>query len=66
LTSATKAKVGGLYVNAREGVILCTTLEELGLGLALQTDNTTAHGIINGTYKQQLSSILHVIDIIFD
>jgi hypothetical protein len=56
MSSAAEAEVGGLYVNAREGIPLRTTLEELGHPqppTPLQTDNTTAHGIITGTCKQQ-------------
>jgi hypothetical protein len=55
MASPAEAEVGGLYVNAQEGAVLCHTLIELGhpqLPSPLQTD-TTAHGIINGTCKQQ-------------
>jgi hypothetical protein len=29
MASAAEAEVGGLYVNAQEGIVLCHTLEEL-------------------------------------
>jgi hypothetical protein len=58
MSSAAEAEVGGLYINARDVVVLRTTLEELGHPqppTPLQTNNTTAHGIMNGTCRQQCS-----------
>jgi hypothetical protein len=43
-----KTKVAGLFINAKEGRILCTTLNELGYqqeATPMQTNNfTTRHG----------------------
>ena len=58
MSSATEAEVGALFLNAKEGTVLRTTLEEMGHPqppTPLQTDNSTANGIINGTVKQQRS-----------
>ena len=56
MSSAAEAEVGALFVNAKEAVVIRTTLAELGhpqLPTPIQTDNSTAHGIINGTVKQK-------------
>jgi hypothetical protein len=58
MSSAAKAEVPGLFVNAKEGEILRTTLEEMGYLQAptlIQTDNSTASGIANNTINQQRS-----------
>ena len=58
MSSAAEAEVGGLFENAREACVLRLALEELGHpqpATPLETDNTTAHGIIKGTVKQQRS-----------
>jgi hypothetical protein len=55
MSSAAEAEVGALFLNAKEGTVLRTTLEEMGHPqppTPLQTDNSTADGIINGTIKQ--------------
>jgi hypothetical protein len=44
------------FINAKEGAVLWTTLEELGHHqppTPMNTDNTTATGYINGTIKQK-------------
>lgn len=59
--SATEAEVGGVYHNARDGVPLRTALEEMGHpqpSTPIITDNTTAHGILNRTVKQQRSKAI--------
>jgi hypothetical protein len=56
MSSATEAKVAGLFVNAKEGEILQTTLNEMGYPqepTPIQTDNSTASGIANDTINQQ-------------
>jgi hypothetical protein len=48
--------MGAVFLNALEGTVLRTTLEELGNPqppTPLQTDNTTTTGYINGTIKQK-------------
>jgi hypothetical protein len=61
MSSAAEAEVGALFLNAREGTVLRNTLEEMGHTqppTPLQTDNSTANGIINGTVKQQRSKAI--------
>ena len=58
MASAAEAECGGLFVNAQEAVLLRHTLEELGHGqppTPLQTDNSTACGILNRTMKPKRS-----------
>jgi hypothetical protein len=58
LSSAAEAEVGALFLNGQDGVILRTTLEEMGHpqpATPIQVDNSTANGIIHGTVKQQRS-----------
>ena len=61
LASAAEAKIGALYMNARNAVPLRTTLGELGHpqpATPLCTDNSTANGIINSTIKQNRSKAI--------
>jgi hypothetical protein len=56
MSSAAKAEIGALFINAKEGAFLRTTLEELGHKqppTPMETDNTTATGYSNGTIKQK-------------
>jgi hypothetical protein len=56
LSSAAEAEIGAVVINAKEGAVLRTTLEELGhkqRPTPMETDNTTATGYINGTIKQK-------------
>ena len=51
MASTTKAELTTLYIMVREVVYICNILEELGHKqptTLIQTDNTTAEGIING------------------
>jgi hypothetical protein len=50
--SASEAKIGALFLNAQEAVPIRTALEEMGhkqplTGTPLETDNSTAHGILH-------------------
>jgi hypothetical protein len=50
MSSAAKAELGALYLNAKEAVYLQQILEEMGHPqpkTPIQTDNTTAKGVIN-------------------
>jgi hypothetical protein len=61
MSLAAEAEVGTLFLNAKEGTVLRTTLSEMGHPqppILLQTDNSTADGIINGTVKQQRSKAI--------
>jgi hypothetical protein len=56
MSSAAEAEIGAAFINAKEGAVLRTTLEELGhpqLPTPMETDNTTATGYSNGTIKQK-------------
>ena len=58
MSSAAEAEVAGLFINAKEGEILRTTLQEMGYtqeATPIQTDNSTASGIANDTINQQRS-----------
>ncbi len=58
MSSAAEAEIAGLFINAKEGEILRTTLGEMGYtqdATPIQTDNSTASGIANDTINQQRS-----------
>ena len=58
MASAAEAELGGLFINAKEGEVIRTSIEEMGHTqgpLPVQTDNSTASGIINETVKQRRS-----------
>jgi hypothetical protein len=58
MSSAAKAEIAGLFIKAKEGKVLCNTLDELGYpqeATPIQTDNSTASGITNDTINQQQS-----------
>jgi len=63
MSSTVEAKLGALFLNAKEGTVLRTTLEEMGHpqpATPLQTDNSTANGISNGTCKQRRSRAINM------
>jgi hypothetical protein len=50
MSSAAEAKLGALFLNAKEAVYLQQILSKMGhpqLRMPIQTDNTTAEGVIN-------------------
>ena len=54
MTSAAEAKIGALYINAREAVPTRITLEEMGHAqppTPMQTDNTTALGVVTSNIQ---------------
>jgi hypothetical protein len=56
MSSASEAEIGAVFINAKEGAVLRTTLEELGHKnppTPMETYNTTATGYSNGTIKQK-------------
>jgi hypothetical protein len=56
MSSAAEAEIGAVFINAKEGAVLRTTLEALGHPhppTPMETDNTTATGYSNGTIKQK-------------
>jgi hypothetical protein len=61
MSLAEEAATGAVFINAKEGAVLRTTLEELGHPHPLtpmETDNTTATGYSNGTIKQKLTKAM--------
>jgi hypothetical protein len=61
MSSAAEAEIGAVFINAKEGAVLRTTLEELGhkqTPTPMETDNTTATGYSNGTIKQKLTKAM--------
>ncbi len=58
VSSATKVELGALFLNCKESMIFCLTLEELGHPQPkthVNCNNTTAVGITNNTVKWQRS-----------
>jgi hypothetical protein len=56
MSLAAEAEIGTVFINAKEGAVLRTTLEELGHKqppTPMETDNSTATGYSNGTIKQK-------------
>ena len=56
MSSAAKAELGALYINSREAIPIRHLLEEMGHKqppTPIQTDNTTARGIVTNTIKQR-------------
>ena len=58
--SASEAKIGALFLNAQDAVPLRTALEEMGhkqplTGTPLETDNSTAHGILHAQVRLKKS-----------
>jgi hypothetical protein len=56
MSSAAESEIGAVSINAKEGAVLRTTLEELGHKhppTPMETDNTTTTGYSNGTIKQK-------------
>ena len=62
VASAAEAELAALFINAKDGAILRTTLEEMGhpqtQPTPIQTDNSTAFKIANNTCKQQRSKAM--------
>jgi hypothetical protein len=56
MSSAAEAEIVAVFINAKEGAVIRTTLEEFGYPqppTPMETDNTTATGYSNGTIKQK-------------
>jgi hypothetical protein len=61
MSSATEAEFAGLFHNAKEGAMIRHILEELGWPqppTPIQTDNSCASGITNGTIRQRKSKAM--------
>jgi hypothetical protein len=60
MSLAAEAEVGALYINCREAVPACHTLKFMGHPqppTPMQTDNTTALGIVNDNIIKKLKSM---------
>jgi hypothetical protein len=56
MSSAAEAEIGAVFINAKEGAVLCTILVEFGHPhppTPMETENNTATGYSNGTIKQK-------------
>jgi hypothetical protein len=63
MSSASEAEIGEVFINAKEGAVLRTTLEELGHKqppTPMETDNTTTTGYSNGKIKQKRTKAMDV------
>jgi hypothetical protein len=63
MSSATEAKIGAVFLNAKEGTVLHTTLEELGHPqppTQLETGNIRATGYSNRTIKQKRTRAIDI------
>jgi hypothetical protein len=61
MSSAAEAEIGAVFINAKEGAVLRTTLEEVGHKqppTPMETDNTTATGYSNGIIKQKCTKAM--------
>jgi hypothetical protein len=61
MSSAAEAEIGALYLNAKEATVIRTTLDEMGHpqpATPMETDNSTACGIMNRTVKQVRSKAI--------
>ena len=61
VSSAAEAELGGLFLNCKEAACIRTTLEELGHpqpATPVQTDNSTAVGIVHDSIKQKRSKAM--------
>jgi len=64
VASAAEAELGALFLNCKEGMIFCMTLEELGHPqpkTPVHCDNATAVGIANNTVKRQRSRSMEML-----
>eukprot|EP00957_Ditylum_brightwellii_P096279 7333021-Ditylum_brightwellii.AAC.1 len=63
MASVAEAKLGALFVNAKEAAALRVTLEELGHlqpATPIQVDNSTAYGIVNSSIRQRKSKAIDI------
>jgi hypothetical protein len=58
MASAAEAEIGALYINSQTAEVFRTTLIEMGHPqppTPIQTDNSTAYGIVNSSIRQRRS-----------
>jgi hypothetical protein len=64
MSSAAEAEAGALFLNAKGGMVLHTTLTKMGHPqppTPLQSNNSTAEGIIDGTVKQKWYKAMYAV-----
>ena len=60
MSSAAEAELGALFLNAKEAVYLCQILTKMGHPqpqTLIQTDNTTAEGVINNKIQPKRTNL---------
>jgi hypothetical protein len=63
MSSAAEAEVGSIFSNAKEAAQLRVVLEEMGHrqpATPIQTDNSTAYGILNNKLNQKRSKVMDI------
>ncbi len=63
MSSAAEAKLGALYLNAKEAVYLQQILSEMGHPqpkTPIQMDNTTVEGVINNKIQPKRTKAMHM------
>jgi hypothetical protein len=61
MSSAAKAELGALYINAWEAIPMQLLLEEMGhkqQPTPIQTDNSTAHGVVTNNIQPQCTKAM--------
>jgi hypothetical protein len=61
MSSAAKAELGALYINARKAVLQCQTLAEMGHKqppTPMQTNNSTALGVVNNNIQPRCTKAM--------
>ena len=63
MASAAEAGIGALYINSQTAEVFRTTLIEMGHPqppTPVQTDNSTAYGIVNSSTRQRQSCAMDI------
>jgi hypothetical protein len=61
MSSAAKAELGALYINARKAVPMCQLFKEMGHKqpkTPIETDNSTAFGVVNNNIQLQCTKAM--------
>jgi hypothetical protein len=61
MSSMAKAKLGALYINARETIPMQLLLKEMGHKqppTPIQTDNSTTHGVVTNNIQPQCTKAM--------
>jgi hypothetical protein len=64
MSSAAKAELGALYINALEAFPMQLSLEEMGHkqpSTPIQTDNSTAHRVVTNNIQPRLTKAMDMI-----